>query len=91
MHNDRITYLLKQYLDERLTDMERKELKEALSEETPSAEMQRALEEIIVGSPAHADYRESEWESFFQRILTADKRKGSLLTGLPSVPFAPCP
>ena len=75
MHNDRITYLLKQYLDERLTDRERKELMEALSEETSSAEMQRALEEIIVGSPALADYRESEWESFFQRILTADKRK----------------
>jgi ferric-dicitrate binding protein FerR (iron transport regulator) len=53
--------------------MEREELMEFLSQEGSSAEMQRALEEIIVESPALADYRESEWESLFFKILTAGK------------------
>jgi ferric-dicitrate binding protein FerR (iron transport regulator) len=76
MHNERITYLLKQYLDDRLTEMERRELMEALSAGDSSVEMQRSLEDIIVGSPALADYRESEWEPLFQKILKADAGGG---------------
>jgi transmembrane sensor len=33
------------------------------------------LEEIIVGSPALADYRESEWEPLLFKILTANKQE----------------
>jgi ferric-dicitrate binding protein FerR (iron transport regulator) len=76
MHNERITYLLKQYLDDRLTEMERKELTDVLSAGHSSVEMQRSLEDIIVGSPALADYRESEWEPLFQKILEAEAGGG---------------
>src|ERR1700761_5642664 len=61
----RTQYLLKQYLDHRITEDELAELFILLEEEGTT----EALEAIITQTPEAAAYREEAWEPLFQRIL----------------------
>ena len=80
MHNEKIAYLLKRYLDNSITAIEWRELMEVLSDDQASGAVASVLEELIRESPAMADYQESEWESFYQKTILAGKK-------MPFVPF----
>ena len=69
MHNERISYLLKQYLDNSITMMELHEMMELLQQEKASGEIQAVLELIIDQSPALPDYREDDWDPLYRKIL----------------------
>jgi transmembrane sensor len=73
MHNEKIAYLLKKYLDNSITSIEWRQLMELLSDDRGSGAVRSVLEELIRESPAIVDYQESEWESFYQETILAMK------------------
>ena len=73
MHNKKIAYLLKKYLDNSITSIEWRRLMELLSDDQGSEAVRSVLEELIRESPAMVDYQESEWESFYQETILAMK------------------
>lgn len=72
MPTERISYLLKQYLDDTLTPAELDELMKLMLERESSAEIQAHMEGLINQSPAASNYREGEWDPLFQKIVGAN-------------------
>ena len=78
MQQDRIPYLLKLYLDNRMEAAEKRELMDLLSGEEHSADIQQALEALLEQSPVSEDYREEDWDPLFFKVLEAGKRRNAL-------------
>lgn len=68
MNNQRITYLLKQYLADSLTEMELEELKALLLQEKYAPAVEDVLNTLIEESTALPDYDEKAWEPLYRRI-----------------------
>jgi transmembrane sensor len=69
MQTERIPYLLKQYLNNSITETELDELMLLMHEEESAAEIQDSLEEMIGQLPAAPEYREAAWEPLFNKIV----------------------
>jgi transmembrane sensor len=72
MPTERISYLLKQYLDNTLAPAEVDELMKLMLERESSAEIQAHMEALINQSPAASNYREGDWDPLFQKIVGAN-------------------
>lgn len=68
MDTQRITYLLQQYLDGRLTPEEQEELDSALQQGDRAGQMREAMRDLIGREQGLEDYDEMEWEPFLQSI-----------------------
>ena len=68
MSTDRLSYLLKQYLEDSLTKEEQEELDHLLRQDHYSGEMRTALEPLIAQQPGLTDYQQADWEHLFQKI-----------------------
>jgi transmembrane sensor len=69
MHKERLSYLLKQYLDNLITGDEFEELLLHLENDESTSDLQALLEKLISQSPEAVDYQEENWEPLYQRIL----------------------
>lgn len=72
MQTERIPYLLKQYLDNSITETELDELMLLMHEEESAAEIQDSLEELIAQLPAAPEYQEAAWDPLYRKILNID-------------------
>jgi transmembrane sensor len=72
MQTERIPYLLKQYLDNSITQTELDELMLLMHEEGSAAEVQDHLEELIGQLPAAPEYQEAAWDPLYRKILNID-------------------
>jgi len=70
MSTDRLSYLLRQYLEDSLTKEEQDELDHLLLQEPHFGEMRTALEPLIARQPGLADYQQEDWEYLFKKIQT---------------------
>lgn len=68
MNTDRLSYLLKQYLDNNLGTDEQEELDRLLQEGNYSRQLEDALETFIGQEQGLPDYQPAEWEPLFQKI-----------------------
>jgi len=69
MSKERLSYLLKQYLDNCITPAEYEELMTLVNHESVSHEVQAVLEEIIGQASPDSNYDEADWEPLFRNIL----------------------
>jgi len=69
MSTDRLSYLLRQYLEDSLTNEEQEELDHLLRQDH-SGQMRTALEPLIAEQPGLTDYQQEHWEYLFQKIQT---------------------
>jgi len=69
MSTDRLSYLLRQYLEDSLTKEEQEELDHLLRQDH-SGQMHTALEPLIAGQPGLTDYQQEHWEYLFRKIQT---------------------
>src|SRR5581483_2600260 len=69
MSTDRLSYLLRQYLGDSLTEEEQEELDHLLRQDH-SGQLRTALEPLIAGQPDLMDYQQEHWEYLFQKIQT---------------------
>lgn len=69
MYEERLPYLMKQYLDNLITPAEFEELLLHIKNEGSAAEVQTVLETLIGQSPGATDYKEDDWAPLFQKIL----------------------
>ena len=76
MQKGRLPYLLKQYLDNRITAGEWDELQLHLTNEDSSEALQTTLEMLIGQSPENADYQEADWMPLYQSILERSGQAG---------------
>ncbi|HVV03758.1 MAG TPA: FecR domain-containing protein [Puia sp.] len=67
MSTDRLSYLLRQYLEDSLTKEEQEEL-DHLLREAHSGQMHAALEPLIAREQGLTDYQQADWEYLFQKI-----------------------
>jgi ferric-dicitrate binding protein FerR (iron transport regulator) len=77
MNNERISYLLKQYLADSITGTEWQELKELLMQDKSAMGWQEALDSLIDNSPALPDYEEAAWEPLYRKILEGNAAAGT--------------
>jgi len=70
MSTDRLSYLLRQYLEDSLTKEEQEELDHLLRQDHHSGEMRTALEPLIAQQRDLTDYQQEDWEYLFQKIRT---------------------
>lgn len=71
MDNERIAYLLEQYLADSITASELQELKACLLQDNLSPALQEALASLIDQSPVLPDYKAEDWQPLYQRIRMA--------------------
>jgi len=67
MSTDRLSYLLRQYLEDSLTKEEQEELDHLLRQDH-SGDVRMALEPLIAQQAGMKDYRQEDWEYLFQKI-----------------------
>jgi transmembrane sensor len=77
MQTERIPYLLKQYLDNSITETELDELMLLMHEEGSAAEIQDSLEELIAQLQPASSYREADWDPLYHKILNIDSKAPS--------------
>jgi len=77
MHTDRITYLLQQYLDNKLTPDETEEWGRMLQEDR-TGQLRQALEARIFQEQDLPDYQEADWEPLFQKIRARARPGGRM-------------
>jgi ferric-dicitrate binding protein FerR (iron transport regulator) len=68
-HNQRVAYLLKLYLADKINGTELQELKDLLLQGRSETAFQDALDVLIEQSPVVENYEESAWEPLYQKIL----------------------
>ncbi len=73
MERNRITYLLKGYLNNELTDIETDELQQVLLEESNTSMIRESFFDIIEMTGPAGNYRTDQWEMMVDRILVADR------------------
>jgi transmembrane sensor len=69
MSKERLSYLLKQYLDNNISSVEYEELMIQVNDESASQEVQAVLEELISQASPGDNYNEADWEPLIQRIV----------------------
>ncbi len=84
MPKERLSYLLKQYLDNLITKDELEELLLHAENEESSARLQTALEKLIAASPEAVDYKEESWDPLYQKILQSVTPQGHANVGAQS-------
>ena len=72
MINERISYLVTQFLEKRITEAELHELSAVLLENDNNTHFQLAVENLIRQSSPAEEYNQQEWEPVYQKIV-ADK------------------
>ncbi|MDO6430953.1 DUF4974 domain-containing protein [Flavitalea sp. BT771] len=72
MHTDRITYLLQQYLSNRLTPDETEEWGRILEDDL-TGQVRQALEGRILQEQDVPAYQEAEWDPLFEKILAGTR------------------
>ena len=74
MHSNRLSYLLKQYLEDNLSPEEQEELDQLLKQDAHAGQMRYALESLIDKEQGLSNYSQADWEPMFQRIRTRTSR-----------------
>ncbi|MDP4131283.1 MAG: DUF4974 domain-containing protein [Bacteroidota bacterium] len=70
MKNERIYYLLLQYIESRISEAEFYELTELFLEEQGNEDaMREAFEEIIMQTPGADTYSEADWDHIYKKII----------------------
>jgi ferric-dicitrate binding protein FerR (iron transport regulator) len=69
MHKERIPYLLKQYVDNLITERELEELFSFLTNEGSSDEVRQAMEALVNLSSEDGTYQEAAWDHLYQQIM----------------------
>ena len=74
MDTRRITWLLQQYLDNRLTKEEQEELDRLLQQDDHAGQMRQELEALIDREQGLQDYQHADWDPLFRKIRARTAR-----------------
>lgn len=72
MNDQRITYLLRRYMDDELTILELNELQEILLNNNTVNAVEESFQDIIQSYSQTVAYNREDWEHLYQRVLTAE-------------------